>query len=216
MKLSRSVPVFIALVLAAPVMGQPQQSQPPPPERRAPPEPPPPPAAVPQAAPSPPAALEAQRRREEQSVDITELLENVSQATGMEFLVDPRVTFRVYGVPKIDNPSYAELLTILRMHGYTAVNVGGRVNILPDSNVRFMPVRVLNRDEASVPDDEYVTRIIETPNAPQLVPVLRPLMPQSAHLAAVAGEEGEPGKLILMDTYANIRRMTELIRELAQ
>lgn len=216
MKFLRSVPVFIALVLAVPVMGQPQQSQPSPPERRAPPEPPLPPAAVPPAAPSPPAALEAQRRREEQSVDVTELLANVSQATGMEFLVDPRVTFRVYGVPKIDHPTYAELLTILRMHGYTAVNVGGRVNILPDSNVRFMPVRVLNRDDASVPDDEYVTRVIETPNAPQLVPVLRPLMPQSAHLAAVAGEEGEPGKLILMDTYANIRRMTELIRELAQ
>jgi general secretion pathway protein D len=215
MKLSRSFVVFVALMLAGPAIAQPGQRQPPPPEPRA--EPAPPPPAVVETRPPPsPAELEAQRRREEQSVDATELLANVSRATGMEFLVDPRVRFRVYGIPRMDNPTYAELLTILRMHGYTAVNVGGRVNILPDANVRFMPVRVLNRDDDSVPDDEYVTRVIETRNAPQLVPVLRPLMPQSAHLAAVAGEEGEPGKLILMDTYANIRRMTELIRELAQ
>jgi type II secretory pathway component GspD/PulD (secretin) len=130
-KFSRSVTALIALMLAAPVMGQPQQPQPPPPERRAPPEPPLPPAALPQGAPSP-AALEAQRRREEQSVDVTELLANVSRATGMELLVDPRVVFRVYGVPSVETPSYAELLTILRMHGYTAANVGGRVNIVPD------------------------------------------------------------------------------------
>lgn len=215
MTLSRLLPISAALVLTAPVLAQPPQRQPPPPEPRAEQAPAQPPQFV-EVRPPSPAALEAQRRRDEQSVDLTELLANVSRATGMEFLVDPRVRFQVYGVPRIDNPTYAELLTILRMHGYTAVNVGGRVNIVPDSLVRFMPVRVLNRDDASVPDDEYVTRIIEARNAPQLVPVLRPLMPQSAHLAAVGGAEGEAGKLILMDTYANIRRMTEVIRELTQ
>ena len=215
MSVLRFVLTFVVVMLAAPVLAQPGPRQPPPPE----------PSAEQAAAPVPivqapsppsPAELEAQRRREEQSVDVTELLANVSRATGMEFLVDPRVRFRVYGIPSIDNPTYAELLTILRMHGYAAVNVGGRVNVLPDANVRFMPVRVLNGDDDSVPDDEYVTRVIETPNAPQLVPVLRPLMRPSAHLAAVAGAEGEPGKLILMDTYANIRRMTALIRELSE
>lgn len=214
MNLSGFAPIFVAVMLAAPVMAQPGQRQPPPPEPRA--EPAPAPQPVVETRPPSPAALEAQRLREEQSVDITELLANVSRTTGMEFLVDPRVRFQVFGVPRMDNPSYAELLTILRMHGYTAVNVGGRVNIVPDSVVRFMPVRVMNRDDAGVPDDEYVTRVIETPNAPQLVPVLRPLMPQSAHLAAVGGQDGEVGKLILMDTYANIRRMTELIRELSR
>jgi general secretion pathway protein D len=215
MNLSRFVLTFVAVMLAAPVSAQPGQRQSPPPE--APPEQAPAPALIVQApTPPSPAEVEARRRREEQSVDVTELLENVSRATGMEFIVDPRVRFRVYGIPRIDNPTYAELLTILRMHGYAAVNVGGRVNVLPDANARFMPVRVLNRDDDSVPDDEYVTRVIETPNAPQLVPVLRPLMPQSAHLAAVAGAEGEPGKLILMDTYANIRRMTALIGELSE
>jgi hypothetical protein len=77
-------------------------------------------------------------------------------------------------------------------------------------------VRLLNRDDDNVADDEVVTRIITTPNALNLVPVLRALMPPSAHLAAVAADENEPGKLILMDTYANIRRMTELIDTLSR
>ena len=215
MKLSYAAAVIVAsIVLATPVLAQQQQNRPATPATR-------PPDAAPVAEtpppqPAPPAVLEAQRRRAELSVDLDVLLSRVSEATGKEFLVDPRVRMQVYGVPKIENPSYAELLSILRMHGFVAVEVGGRVNIVPDANARFMPVRLLNRDDDSVADDEIVTRIITTPNAQGLVPVLRPLMPPSAHLAAVAGDENEPGKLILMDTYANIRRMTELINSLSR
>jgi type II secretory pathway component GspD/PulD (secretin) len=72
---------------------------------------------------------------------LDQLLTRVSEATGKKFLVDPRVRVRVYGVPKIENVTYAELLTILRIHGFAAVEIGGRVNIPPDANVRFLPVR---------------------------------------------------------------------------
>jgi len=149
--------------------------------------------------------------------DIEDVLRRVSASTGKEFYVDPRVRAMVFGVPDIETPTYAELLTILRMHGFAAAEIGGRVNIVPDANARFLPSRLLQRDDPSVPDDEYVTRVIAVANAAQLVPVLRPLMPQSAHLAATAPEDGETeGKLILFDTYANVRRMTELVNELAR
>jgi general secretion pathway protein D len=81
-----------------------------------------------------------------------------------------------------------------------------------------MPTRLLQRDDPSVPDDEYVTRILTVQNAGSLVPILRPLMPQSAHLAAAMppdGGNGE-GKLILFDTYANVRRMTEIVNALSR
>jgi general secretion pathway protein D len=169
--------------------------------------------------PAPSAAMaESMRRREERSIDIEELLAQVSASTGKEFLVDPRVRARVFGVPEIENPTYADLLSILRMHGYMAVEIQGRVNIVPDALARQMPVRLLQRDDDSVPDDEWVTRIITVPNAAQLVPILRPLMPQPAHLAATFQEEnGEPvSKLVLVDTYANVRRMTEIINTLSR
>jgi len=214
MNLSHSVAVLVASI----VLAGPSPAQQPPPQARPPgAQPSAPVAELPNVPPPTPAMLEAQRRRDEQSVDLDELLTNVSQKTGKKFLVDPRVRLRVYAVPKIESPTYGELLTILRMHGFAAVEIEGRVNIVPDANVRFLPVRVLNRDDDSVPDDEYVTRVITTPNADQLVPVLRPLMSQAAHLAAMVGEESGPGdKLILMDTYANIRRMTEVINSLSR
>jgi type II secretory pathway component GspD/PulD (secretin) len=217
--------IVASFTLATPLLAQQQQRQqgqqqqqqnPGAPQARPAAAPPPPAAEMPSVPPPSAAQLESQRRRDEQSVDLDELLTHVSQATGTQFLVDPRVRLRVYGVPRIDNPTYAELLTILRMHGFVAVEVGGRVNIVPDALARFLPVRLLNRDDDSVPDDEFVTRVITTSNAVGLVPVLRPLMSQAGHLAAVAGDENEAGQLILMDTYANIRRMTELINALSR
>lgn len=214
MKLSY-VAFVASFALAAPLLAQPPQDRPQPPRAQ-------PPATAPSAAPAPaeapaaqppsPAVVEAQRRRDEQSVDLEVLIARVAERTGKQFIVDPRVRGRVYSVPKIEEPTYAELLTILRVHGHAASDVGGRVTIVPDANARFLPVRLLNRDDDSVPDDEFVMRVITTPNAHLLVPVLRPLMPQAAHLAAVLNEgEPESTKLILMDTYANVRRMTELI-----
>ena len=225
MNLSHSVAALVvSTVLAASALAQQEQNRGQAPQARPPAAQTPAPAAEPPVAPvvrqPSPAELEAQRRRDERSVDIHELLARMSESTGMKFLVDPRVRAQVYGVPKIETPTYAELLTILRIHGYTAAEVGGRVNIVPDANARFLPTRVLQRDDDSVPDDEVVTRILTVPNAAQLVPVLRPLMPQSAHLAASIGDadptSAQPDKLILMDSYANIRRMTEIINALTR
>ena len=150
--------------------------------------------------------------------DIEEILRRVSASTGQEFLVDPRVRAYVFGVPDIGTPTYPELLAILRMHGFAAFEVAGRVNIIPDANARFMPSRLLQRDDPSVADDEYVTRILSVENAASLVPILRPLMPQSAHLAATAPPDGGSGegKLILFDTYGNVRRMTEIVDALTR
>jgi general secretion pathway protein D len=65
---------------------------------------------------------------------------------------------------------------------------------------------------------EWVTRVITVRkiSAAQLVPVLRPLMPQTAHMAAsVAGPDGEKlTKLIVVDRYANVRRISQIVDEL--
>jgi hypothetical protein len=94
----------------------------------------------------PPAPAESPLRRDN-SVDIEELLARVAKSTGKKFLVDPRIRARVLTVPLIETPTYAELLSILRIHGFAAFEIGGRVNIIPDANARFMPARVLQRDD---------------------------------------------------------------------
>ena len=205
-----------AVMIGAPALGQdrPAPNRPPSPATA----PAPAAEATPAVPPAPSLVVAESNLRRTQSIDIEELIAKVAASTGKEFLVDPRVRARVFAVPQIGTPTYAELLSILRMHGYMAAEIGGRVNVVPDANARFMPGRLLQRDDPSVPDDEYVTRIITVPNAAQLVPVLRPLMPQSAHLAATMPPDGgaEGGKIILFDTYANVRRMTEIINTLTR
>jgi general secretion pathway protein D len=164
------------------------------------------------------AEAEAATRRYEDSVDLHALVAEVAESTGKEFLIDPRVRARIYAVPRIENPTYPTLLSVLRLNGYIAVEIGGKVNIMPDASARSQPSRLLQRDDDSVPDDEIVTRVITVPNAANLVPILRPMMPQYAHLAAGGGSSATdpPNKLIITDTYANVRRITELVETLRQ
>ena len=156
--------------------------------------------------------------RQASSVEIEELIARVAESTGKDFLIDPRVRARVFTVPPIGTPTYGELLSILRVHGFMAAEIGGRVNVVPDALARFMPTRLVQRDDPSIPDDEYVMRVISVPNAGQLVPVLRPLMPQSAHLASTMPPDDGTGdsKLILVDYYVNVRKITELINALTR
>jgi general secretion pathway protein D len=71
----------------------------------------------------------------------------------------------------------------------------------------------VQRDDDSIADDEWVTRVITLTNieSPPTVPLLRPLIPLQGHFAALA-----PNKLIIVDRYANVRRITEILRSFDQ
>jgi general secretion pathway protein D len=107
--------------------------------------------------------------------------------------------------------SYADLLTVLNVHGYAAVDEGRLVQIVPDGLIRAQAMPTIGPKETRAPD-EYVTEIIPVKYAaaPQLVPLLRPLLPQNAHLAAtVTGNS-----LVLADRFANLRRIEGLVHAL--
>jgi general secretion pathway protein D len=111
----------------------------------------------------------------------------------------------------LSNISYNELLTILLINGFTAAEYGGYVNVLPDAGGRTTPSPVLSGKE-SHPDAEFVTKVItvKTVNAAHLVPILRPMIPQYGHLAAFPCTN----RLILVDTFANVRRLETVIESL--
>ena len=106
---------------------------------------------------------------------------------------------------------YDTLLTILKIHGFATVEQHGYVQVIPDANVRQMPLPLWTGKE-SYPDGEFVGRLIAVKNAPaaQLVPVLRPLLPQYAHLVAFTCTN----TLLLVDSYANVKRIEQIVRGL--
>jgi general secretion pathway protein D len=146
------------------------------------------------------------------TVELAPLLQRVERASGKKFLVDPRLGGRLYlsGVDPND-VTYPVLLAILRINGWAAFESEGRVNIVPDAVIRFH-APIVQSDDASIPADLYVTRVLKTVNVDtaQLVPILRPLLSQAAHLAAHL----DTNQLIVEDRYENVQRITALVRSL--
>jgi type II secretory pathway component GspD/PulD (secretin) len=145
------------------------------------------------------------------TVALDQLLERVARKSDKQFLVDYRVGQQLYlGGARLDDVDYPLLLSILRNNNLAAVEIQGRVNIVSVFEIRAYAVPFANTDDPKIADDEWVTRVLTTTGeAAQLVPILRPMLPQQAHLAA-----NPPHKLIIVDRYSNVKRITEIVRQL--
>jgi len=148
------------------------------------------------------------------NVDIGTVIEAVSAVTGKNFIVDPRVKATVTMVsntPLSADAFYEAFLSILQVYGFVALPAGDIVKILPDANARQMPALDLPGAAGPVGDD-IVTQVINVKNvqAAQLVPILRPLIPQYGHLAAHPASN----MLIISDRAANVNRMLRIIRRI--
>jgi general secretion pathway protein D len=97
------------------------------------------------------------------------------------------------------------------VYGYVAVPAGKVIKIVPNTDARQLPANDLP-DNVSSTSDEIVTQVITLKNvsAAQLVPMLRPLMPQYAQLAAYAAGN----MLILSDRASNVSRLVRIIQRM--
>jgi general secretion pathway protein D len=146
--------------------------------------------------------------------DLRQIIEAVSAITGRNFIVDPRVRAQVTMLssqPMTPDAFYAAFLSILEVHGYIAVPSGDLIKILPDANARQVPGADLPSVRPGSPD-EIVTQVIAIRNigAAQLVPILRPLIPQYGHLAA----HQSSNVLIISDRAANVTRLARIIQRI--
>ena len=144
--------------------------------------------------------------------DIRKIVEAVGEVTGKTFILDPRVTAKVTilsKTPMSPEAFYEAFLSILQVHGYIAITTGDVVKIIPDATARQHPNPPTTDGAAA---DDMVTQVIQVHNigAAQLVPILRPLIPQYGHLAAHPGSN----MLIISDRASNVKRMINIIRRI--
>jgi general secretion pathway protein D len=135
--------------------------------------------------------------------DIRVVADQVQQVIGRPIIIDPRVRAQVTvlsNAPMSPDAFYKLFQSALEVHGFVALDSGSAIEIVPDANARFGE------------GDDYVSQAIVLQNigAAQLVPILRPLLPQSAHLAAHPASNA----LIVADRPQNIDRMMKLIRRM--
>jgi general secretion pathway protein D len=147
-------------------------------------------------------------------VDIHTLIETVADATGKNFIVDPRITGNISVItstPMKAAQVYDVFLSILKVHGYSAVPNGNVVKIIPnltakqDGDENELRAQSLN-------GDEQLTRIVQVSHADAtlIVQTLLPLMPQYAFMASVP----ESNSIILSDTASNVNRLALVIKQI--
>ncbi len=147
-------------------------------------------------------------------VDIRALIETVADATGKNFIVDPRIAGNITVVtstPMKAAQVYDVFLSILKVHGYAAVPNGNVVKIVPNVNVKQDGEESELR-AAGKNGDEQLTRVVQVHHidAAQAVQTLMPLMPQYAFMGAVP----DGNAIILSDTAANVERLEAVIKQI--
>lgn len=145
--------------------------------------------------------------------DLTAFINEVADITGKNFAVDPRVRGNVTVIsnkPLNKNEVYDLFLGVLNVNGVVAIPSGNTIRLVPDSNVKNAGVPYDSGKNAR--GDQVVTRVIwlENTNPNDLIPALRPLMPQFAHLAAIQGTNA----LIVSDRASNIYQLETIVRNL--
>jgi general secretion pathway protein D len=148
--------------------------------------------------------------------DIAAVISSVAEVTGKNFIIDPRVKGKVTLIsnrPMSKGEVYQVFLSILEVHGYTAIPSGKAIKIVPDADAKHGALPAASARKPGK-GDEAVTRVIQIEHvtAAQLVPILRPLVPPQGHLAAYP----QSNVLIISDRSANIERLVNIIKRIDQ
>ena len=145
------------------------------------------------------------------NTDVYALIETVSNATGRNFVVDPRVSGKITVIsttPVNAEELYRMFLSVLQVHGFSAVPAGSLTKIVPDFAAKQGPVPLL--ETGTEARDQLVSQVIPIKNVPAdpLVQILRPMVPQEGQLASNPASNS----LLVTDRVANIQRLIEIIK----
>jgi general secretion pathway protein D len=172
-----------------------------------------------------PAKKKAVRRTEPDVVtlnftnaDIEGVVKVVSEITGKNFLVDPRVkgTMNIVSAKPIPRAQvYDVFLAALRLQGFSAVEDRGLVKILPEADAKLHASPTLGPGESTRSDGGRIeTRVftLKHESAAQLLPVLRPLIAPNNVITAYQNSN----TLVITDYAGNLQRIAKIIDSIDQ
>lgn len=142
--------------------------------------------------------------------DIKSVIAEVSRETGKNFIIDPRVQGKISIISQTAISSkelYAVFLSMLQVAGFSAIDTGTVVKVVPNIEAKALS----GNDNQMASGDEMVVQVvpIHHVSSEQLVPVIRPLMPQWSNVSAY----GPSNMLILAGRADNIKRLADIIHQ---
>lgn len=161
-----------------------------------------------------------QKKRQEQfvsidfnNVDINVFIKFMSELTGTNFVVDQRVKGKVTIISpsKISlTEAYKVFESVLEVHGYTTVEAGEVVKIIPSPDARSKSIETRLREEAREAEDKIVTQLIPLKYADvvEIKRLFTPMVSKSSVILAYS----PTNTLIITDVYSNIKRLLRILK----
>ncbi len=148
-----------------------------------------------------------------QDADIKAFINEVATITDQNFVLDPRINGNVTVISNralSRDEIYQLFLSVMQVNGIAAIDSGTTIKLVPDNVAKQTGIEVDLR--GTTVGETLATRVIYLTNtqAAEVLGVIRPLMPQSAHAAAVPGVNA----LVLSDRAESLNQLTALIRDL--
>jgi len=149
------------------------------------------------------------------NVDINVFIKFMSELTGTNFVVDQRVKGKVTIISpsKISlNEAYKVFESVLEVHGFTTVQSGEVVKVIPAPDARSKNIETKLREESSAPEDRIVTQLIplKYANPVDIKRLFTPMVSKSSVILAYA----PTNILIITDVYSNIKRLLKILKEI--
>ncbi len=144
------------------------------------------------------------------NADLDSVVKAVGQATGKNFIVDPRVKGTVNLVtekPVTRAQALESLGSILRMQGYAIVEGNGFTKVVPEADAKLQGSPVGNASARG--GEQVVTQVfrLQHESANNLVPVLRPMIAPNNTITAYPANN----TLVITDYADNLRRIGRII-----
>ncbi|HWN56560.1 MAG TPA: secretin N-terminal domain-containing protein, partial [Methylomirabilota bacterium] len=150
-----------------------------------------------------------------QNVDIPVLAKFISEITGRNFIIDESVRGKVTIIsPTKVTPeqAYSIFQSVLQVKGFTTVQAGKIIKIVPARNVRSSAALTQSQAPAESRGDEYVTRMVRLKNidAASVVGVIQPMVSHDGLVAAFPSDN----TVIVTDDAYNVERLLQIIGSL--
>ncbi|MGB3211250.1 MAG: type II secretion system secretin GspD [Desulforhopalus sp.] len=149
------------------------------------------------------------------NVDIQLFIKYISELTGKNFVVDKAVqgNVTILSPTKIsEEEAYKVFESVLEVHGFTTVEAGSVIKILPSARARSQNVQMLKSGPSDMPADKVVTQLVplKYSSPDDLKKVLAPLVSQTSVLIS----HSPSGMLIITETMSNIQKLLGIIKVL--
>lgn len=144
--------------------------------------------------------------------DIQTLIQQVAKETGKNFVIDPRVQGKVTVIshfPLSKEDAYQVFLSILNVHGFSAIQSGNIVKIMPLSRTNIGSANTRYKMDKA---DELIIKVIDIKylSPADIVQSIKLLIPKTSHISAADNSN----QIIIADTSGNVAKIEKIIDQM--